>query len=138
MYHKAMAQKADPQSKRSFIQTAQDTTVETNILISLVQQVIDNCSDKRLCIQVYFGITQIKNTSDKITTLAQTLKVIAAVKASSPTDTDKAVQLVTNAQNVVHAVKMVLRDAVSCSLRPKKGCDNMVKFRRAVYAHGFK
>ncbi len=101
---------------------------ETSRLVKAIDPLIKSCADKRL-------VNQIQQTADKITTLAQTLKVIAAVKASSPRDTDKGHQLINNAQNLVHSVKMVLRDAISCSLRLRKDAPvDLVHFRKKVYA----
>ncbi|KAJ3260967.1 hypothetical protein HK103_006922 [Boothiomyces macroporosus] len=129
-YHNKLSHHNDPQAKRSFIQTAQDIMRETDKLEETVKVLIMWCADKRLC-------TQIQNTLARLVTLAQTLKVIAAVKASSPKDTDKAVQLVSCGQNVVQSVKMVLRDAISCSLRLKKDCpSDLVRFRKVIYAKG--
>ncbi|KAI8896423.1 Vinculin family-domain-containing protein [Globomyces pollinis-pini] len=127
-FHQKLSTATDPMAKRSFIQTAQDIMAETNLLIQAVQPLIDACADKRLCLQI-------KQTASKLSTLAQTLKVIAAVKASSPKDTDKAIQLVSNGQNLVQSVKMILRDSISCSLRLKKGTNSdLVRFRKAIYA----
>ncbi|KAJ3322065.1 hypothetical protein HDV06_003666 [Boothiomyces sp. JEL0866] len=127
-YHNKLSHHNDPQAKRSFIQTAQDIMRETDKLEETVKVLIMWCADKRLC-------SQIQNTLARLVTLAQTLKVIAAVKASSPKDTDKAVQLVSCGQNVVQSVKMVLRDAISCSLRLKKDCpSDLVRFRKVIYA----
>ncbi|KAJ3273104.1 hypothetical protein HDV01_004743, partial [Terramyces sp. JEL0728] len=129
-YHNKLSRHNDPQAKRSFIQTAQDIMRETDKLEETVKVLITWCADKRLC-------NQIQNTLARLVTLAQTLKVIAAVKASSPKDTDKAVQLVSCGQNVVQSVKMVLRDAISCSLRLKKDCpSDLVRFRKVIYAKG--
>lgn len=116
-----------PADKKAFIQTAQDIMSETAQLIKAVEPLIRCCADKRL-------VLQIQQTTARISTLAQTLKVIAAVKASSPRDSDKAVQLITNGQNLVQSVKAVLRDAISCSIRLKKGTEpDVVHFKKQVY-----
>jgi hypothetical protein len=126
-HHQELSHSLQPVSKKSFIQTAQDIAADTVNLIAAVQPLVQQCADKRL-------VLQIQQTSSRIQTLGQTLKILAAVKASSPRDRDKAVQLVSNGQNLVGSVKMILRDAISCSLRLKKGApSDLFRFRKVVY-----
>ncbi|KAI8852296.1 hypothetical protein BC829DRAFT_414568 [Chytridium lagenaria] len=77
---------------------------------------------------------------DRIDTLAQQLKIIAAVKTASPGDTDRDLQLVGCAQNLMMAVKSCLGNAEAGSLRAAKGWEknaggkakpmDMIRFRR--------
>ena len=126
-YHKELSQHVNPHSKKNFIETAKSITAETARLIKAVEPLSKACADKRL-------VQQISQTTDRVSTLAQTLKVIAAVKASSPRDTDKQSQLITNGQNLVASVKMVLRDAISCTLRLKgEAPADLVHFKKQIY-----
>ena len=126
-YHKALSTNVNPQSKKDFIKTAQDIMAETAKLIKAVNPLIISCADKRL-------VLQIQQTTARISTLGQTLKVIAAVKASSPRDTDKQSQLITNGQNLVGSVKMVLRDAISCTLRLRGDAPaDLIHFKKQIY-----
>jgi hypothetical protein len=126
-HHHELSHALTPASKRSFIQTAQEIAAETVNLVDAIQPLVQHCADRRL-------VMQIQQTSSRIQTLGQTLKIIAAVKASSPRDRDKAVQLISNGQNLVASVKMVLRDAISCSLRLKKGAPaDLFRFRKVIY-----
>ena len=129
LHHKELAErKVNPQAKKEFIQTAQDIVAETIALVKAVQPLMLGCADKRLT-------KQIQESTEKMITLAQTLKIIVAVKASSPGDKDKGVQLVMNAQNLVQAVKGALRNAISCSLKLKPDADQkLVRFRKVIYA----
>jgi vinculin len=117
-------------AKKSFIQTAQAIMIDTNKFIKAIQPIIDECTDKRLK-------AQIQSTLNRILTLAQQLKIIAAVKASAPNDSDKGVQLITSSQNLVASIKKALRDCVSCSIRARKGsnvAESGITFRKIVYA----
>lgn len=129
-YHQELSHQNNPQSKKSFIQTAQEIMLQTSKLVKAVEPLIKACADKRLAIQI-------NQTTTRTSTFAQTLKVVAAVKASSPRDTDKGVQLISNAQNLMQSVKHILRDAISCSLRLKKDVpDDLVHFKKVIYAKG--
>ena len=129
LHHKELAEKrVNPQAKKEFIQTAQSIVAETNLLVKSIQPLILDCADKRLT-------KQMQESIERMQTLAQTLKIIVAVKASSPGDKDKGVQLVMNAQNLVQAVKTGLRNAISCSLRLNPNSDlKLVRFRKVIYA----
>ncbi|KAL2918922.1 hypothetical protein HK105_201756 [Polyrhizophydium stewartii] len=132
-FHARLAHsRSDPAAKRSFIQAAQAIMVDANTLLKAAQPLVEACTDRRLRMQLQGTLTY-------ITTLAQQLKIVAAVKASSPLDADKDVQLVSCAQNLMKTVKMGLRDCVACSLRVRKGSEaaavaGIVKFRKVVYA----
>ncbi|KAH6566888.1 hypothetical protein BASA50_002594 [Batrachochytrium salamandrivorans] len=131
-YHQMLTHSAhDTGSKRLFIQAAQAIMTDANTLLKVTQNLADACTDRRLR-------TQLKNTLTHITTLAQQLKIVAAVKASSPSDADKDVQLISCAQNLMKSVKRGLRECVSCSLRVKKSAegtvnDSIITFRRVIY-----
>ena len=129
LHHKELAErKVNPQAKKEFIQTAQDIVAETNALVKAVQPLLNGCADKRLT-------KQMQESTERMLTLAQTLKIIVAVKASSPGDKDKGVQLVMNAQNLVQSVKGALRNAISCSLKLKPDADQKLgRFRKVIYA----
>jgi hypothetical protein len=115
-------------AKKSFVQSSQEILLEVGNLIKFVDVLRKSCADKRL-------VTQIENTTKNIVTLAQTLKVIAAVKASNPRDIDKSSQLVSVAKNLTNSVKVVLRDCISCSLRLKNDSPvDSTKFRKVVYS----
>ncbi|KAI8928410.1 Vinculin family-domain-containing protein [Entophlyctis helioformis] len=125
--------RSDPSAKRSFIQSAQGIMIDADGLLKAAKPLVDACTDKRLRMQL-------QGTLNYIQTLAQQLKIVAAVKASSPLDLDTGVQLVSCAQNLMKTVKLALRDCVSCSLRVRKGSEGaavsggVVKFRKVVYA----
>ncbi|KAK5670752.1 hypothetical protein QVD99_002523 [Batrachochytrium dendrobatidis] len=119
-------------AKRLFIQSAQAILVDANTLLKVAQPLAESCTDRRLRIQLNGTLTH-------MTTLAQQLKIVAAVKASSPLDSDRDVQLISCAQNLMKSVKTGLRECVSCSLRVKKGAEGsvsggIIKFRRVIYA----
>jgi hypothetical protein len=129
-YHKEMSIDHDPQHKKSFIQSAQGVVKETNVYIKAIQPLLDECTDQRLK-------AQLSGTVNRIGTLAQQLKIVAAVKASNPRDTDKGVQLITATQNLVASIKNGLRDCIACSIRSQKGSSthkSAVQFKKIVYA----
>ena len=104
---------------------------ETVKLVKAVEPFIKACADKRLAMQINQTVT-------RTSTFAQTLKIVAAVKASSPRDNDKGVQLISNAQNLMHSVKNILRDTISCSLRLKKDApSDLIHFKKVIYAKGY-
>ncbi len=122
------------ESKKAFIQNAQSIMLDSASFVKAVQPLIDDCTDKRL-------VAHLVATLGRITTLSQQLKILAAVKASSPLDTDKAVQLITASQNLVNSFKQALRECVSCSVRAKKGSRfNLrgINFRKVVYNSSIK
>jgi hypothetical protein len=122
--------KTRAKAKKLFIQTAQEIVSEASKLGTQIEPLVRHCSDKRL-------VQQIQSTTKSITTLSQQLKILVAVKASNPHDVDRGSQLVSNGKNLVHGVKMVLRDAISCTLRLRKDAPgDMFKFRKVIYAKG--
>ena len=70
-------------------------------------------------------------------TLSQQLKIVAAVKASSPLDEDTDQQLLQCARNLMEAVKRCLADSESASLKLLTTTATVataaVKFRRLMY-----
>ena len=76
-----------PEIKKDFIKAAHDIAAAANLVVSGARPIADGCSDKRLKVQI-------SSTIDRVITLVQQLKIIAAVKASSAADTDRDQQLV--------------------------------------------
>jgi hypothetical protein len=126
-FHHELSIQVSPQSKKAFIQTAQEILAEAGNLINAVDPIIQGCADKSLVIQT-------QATAKSIVTLAQTLKVIVAVKASSPRDADKSLQLISVAKNLTNQVKLILRDCIGCSLRLRNGSlGDSIKFKKVLY-----
>ncbi|KAJ3187897.1 hypothetical protein HDU85_006290 [Gaertneriomyces sp. JEL0708] len=127
-YHHTLRLNRDPGAKKQFIAAAQEIMGESNNVAKASRPLVDLCTDRRLK-------AQLLGTLDRIQTLGQQFKIVAAVKASAPTDTDKDAQLVACANNLMSGVKGCLRDCESASLRisEDKLKDIGVKFRRQVY-----
>eukprot|EP00842_Homolaphlyctis_polyrhiza_P005719 jgi/Hompol1/6148/HPOL_002653-RA len=123
--------KGNTVAKRDFIKAAQLIMLDAANLVAAAQPLVDACADKRLRMQLQGTLTY-------VTTLAQQLKIVAAVKASSPLDTDKSVQLVSCAQNLMRTVKAGLRDCVACSLRVKKLAGSAANSEQTAAAAAFK
>jgi vinculin len=125
-----------PEAKKGFINAAKDILLQTNAFAEPARKLAEKCSDKRLRKQL--GLTL-----EKISTLAQQLKIVAAVKASSPRDTDPDQQLIACAQNLMVAVKTALKECESAALRynaeqrasvpGKNPPGDTLKFRKMVY-----
>lgn len=116
--------------KKAYIQTAQGIVFEVNSFIKAMQPIIEDCTDKRLKLQI-------QSTLSRIVTMAQQMKIIAAVKASCPGDSDAGVQIVTACKNLVASIKMAFRDAIACSIRAGKGSRlalNAIQFKKVIYA----
>jgi hypothetical protein len=129
-YHKEMSANNDPQHKKVFIQTAQSVMKETSLYVKSIQPLIDECTDQRLKAQLLI-------TVNRIATLGQQLKIIAAVKASNPRDKDKGSQLITATQNLVTSIKNGLRESIACSIRSLKGScgkKSAIHFKKVVYS----
>ncbi|KAJ3210866.1 hypothetical protein HDU67_004936 [Dinochytrium kinnereticum] len=136
-HHHQLRKDASPEAKRAFITAAQQIMSEASAIVLASRPIADACSDKRLK-------TALLLTLDRIDTLAQQLKIIAAVKTSAPGDTDRDLQLVGCAQNLMVAVKACLNHAEAGSLRIAKGEKGggkvggghpplAIRFRRNVY-----
>ena len=117
------------ETKKGFITTASRIRDAAQNLTNKTRALADACSDLRLK-------SQLNGSLDKIMTFVQQLKIIAAVKASSPDDLDSEVQLITCARNLINAVKTGLRDAESASLR--SGDKETVRFTRTIYRKAIK
>ncbi len=119
-------------SKRGFIQCAQDILVQTNAFMAPTKNLADKCTDKRLR-------KQLMSTLEQMSTIAQQLKIVAAVKASAPFDCDRDHLLVECARNLMVTIKRCLKECESASLRQLKQeltgikTPEAVRFKRAVY-----
>ncbi|KAI9094399.1 Vinculin/alpha-catenin [Phlyctochytrium arcticum] len=115
-------------SKKAFIASAQAITSEANQVARASSPLIAACTDRRLR-------SQLVSRTDRIQTLGQQLKIVAAVKASAPQDRDRDAQMVACATNLMGAVKECLRDCESAALRisADKLKEMGVEFRRKVY-----
>lgn len=131
-FHNALKNKPTAENKAGFITASLGILGEVNALQALSKDLVEKCTDMRLR-------KQLSDTMDQITTTAQQLKIVAAVKASSPKDTDKDQQLITCAQNLVKVVKACMRECESSSLRQGSvsvSVDTMppkILFKRQVY-----
>ncbi|KAJ3094993.1 hypothetical protein HDU97_007360 [Phlyctochytrium planicorne] len=113
-HHQHLRKEASAESKRAFITAAQQIMSEASAIVLASRPIADLCTDKRLKSTLLLDL-------DRIDTLAQQLKIIAAVKTSAPGDTDRDLQLIGCAQNLMLAVKSCLNHAESGSLRVAKG-----------------
>ncbi|KAJ3088661.1 hypothetical protein HK102_008241 [Quaeritorhiza haematococci] len=109
-HHKALLTNPTPEAKRDFIRAAQDIMAQGLAIVEPVKKLAESCTDLRLR-------RQLLGTIDRVTTLAQQLKIVAAVKASAPRDTDRDHVLIACAQNLMQAVKTCLRESEAASLR---------------------
>ena len=106
--------------KSQLIGTAQSILSETQKIINHAKPLAHQCTDKILSKQLASILTRIE-------TLSQQLKIVAAVKASSPTDRDKGAQLINGAHNLVQSLKSCLKNCESACLRIPNGS---LKFRK--------
>jgi hypothetical protein len=131
-FHNLLKRDPTPESKKSFIKSAQDICSQSQKLLSYASPLSERCLDKRLK-------GQLKGSLDRVTTLGQQLKILAAVKTSAPMDTDRDQQLIACAQNLMVGVKNCLKESEAASLRvpgPPAGGGSAavtVRFRRNVY-----
>ncbi|KAJ3370801.1 hypothetical protein GGF31_003827 [Allomyces arbusculus] len=100
-----------PAAKLTLLGSTREVVQLCQMLDKHVRQIVDQCTDKRLR-------TALARSADLIPTLAQQLKILASVKASSPAnDLDAERGLVVCAQNLMTAVRDVLRHAEAAALR---------------------
>ncbi|KAJ3355790.1 hypothetical protein GGF32_001806 [Allomyces javanicus] len=100
-----------PAAKLTLLGSTREVVQLCQMLDTHVRQIVDQCTDKRLR-------TALARSADLIPTLAQQLKILASVKASSPAnDLDAERGLVVCAQNLMTAVRDVLRHAEAAALR---------------------
>ncbi|KAI8804389.1 Vinculin/alpha-catenin [Cladochytrium replicatum] len=126
-HHAALRQSPkNPIAKSAFIKAATDIANRAISLAREAEPLSKVCTDKRLRASLI-------GSTDRITTLVQQLKIVAAVKASSPADADRDVQLIACAQNITSSVKMCLRSCEAASLRISPSTAPSVKFRKVVY-----
>ncbi|KAI8834915.1 Vinculin family-domain-containing protein [Chytridium lagenaria] len=123
-HHALLRKDCTPETKRAFITAAQQIMSEASSIVLSTRPIADTCTDKRLKSALLLNL-------DRIDTLAQQLKIIAAVKTASPGDTDRDLQLVGCAQNLMMAVKSCLGNAEAGSLRAAKGGRKMQVERRS-------
>lgn len=114
--------------------------MHTLALTAPAREIANACTDKRLKYQLLA-------TLDRIDTLAQQLKILAAVKAASPKDTDKDFQLILCATNLMLSIKSCLKDCDTITttrlLKTRRDSNNgastkksgleAMTFRRKVY-----
>ncbi|KNE68247.1 hypothetical protein AMAG_12921 [Allomyces macrogynus ATCC 38327] len=100
-----------PAAKLTLLGSTREVVQLCQLLDTHIRQIVDQCTDKRLR-------TALARSADLIPTLAQQLKILASVKASSPAnDLDAERGLVVCAQNLMTAVRDVLRHAEAAALR---------------------
>ncbi|KAJ3410244.1 kinesin-like protein Klp8 [Chytridiales sp. JEL 0842] len=97
-HHNLLKTNPLPETKKSFIKSAQNISLEASRLVSYATPLMERCTDKRLK-------TQLKGSLDRLTTLGQQLKILAAVKTSAPGDTDQDALLVACARNLMQESK---------------------------------
>ncbi|KAJ3332633.1 hypothetical protein HDU76_013588 [Blyttiomyces sp. JEL0837] len=110
LHHLQLRKDPTPESKKSFIQAAKEIHDESIQLTTSARPLSEKCSDRRLRVQL-------SGTLDRVVTLSQQLKIVAAVKASAPNDTDRDSQLIACAQNLMMAAKSCIRESEASSLR---------------------
>ncbi|KAJ3389342.1 hypothetical protein HDU92_001098 [Lobulomyces angularis] len=102
-FHQELKFNPTGESKKGFINAAKEIVNHTGNVVNPARILANSCTDLRLK-------KNLLGTLDKITTLSQQLKIVAAVKASSPQDTDRDLQLIGCAQNLMMALKASLRE----------------------------
>ncbi|KAJ3285688.1 hypothetical protein HK104_009373 [Borealophlyctis nickersoniae] len=125
-FHNQLKNSPTPAAKKAFIAAAQAITQESTTIATSARILVDACTDRRLK-------AQLQTTLERITSLGQQLKIVAAVKASAPMDRDRDAQLVSCATNLMMAVKACLRDCESASLRVRTGFVSEIRFRKQVF-----
>ncbi|KAI8593742.1 Vinculin/alpha-catenin [Geranomyces variabilis] len=128
LLHVDMRKRTTPALKKAFIASAQQITAESVAVCKSSKALVGVCKDKRLT-------KQLLATIDRIETLGLQLKIVAAVKASTPEDRDQDALLVQCANNMMSSVKAALLDSESASLRvtPEALEAIGVRFRRQVH-----
>ncbi|RKO92004.1 Vinculin family-domain-containing protein [Blyttiomyces helicus] len=124
--HAELTANPSPATKKAFITTAQSITTTSTALAERARILASACTDRRLR-------AQLLATVERIISLAQQMKIVAAVKASAPKDRDRDSQLIACAGNIMEAVKACLRECESASLRVRVGEGGGLRFQRAVY-----
>lgn len=112
-YHIELRFSSAAETKKGFINAAKDIVMHASNIDIPAKQLAEQCTDLRLKRQLLQSI-------DRIGTIAQQLKIVAAVKAASPKDTDRDQQLIQCAQNLMQAVRTVLRYCEVASIRINK------------------
>jgi hypothetical protein len=115
------------ESKRAFLQLIQKIQKEAGNIVKSCKTILDTCYEPKIKIQMSKGL-------ERIETLSQQLKIIAAVKTAAPLDKDKDQQLITCAKNIVKSLKQSIQDSQLASLLPKKDANlEIVTFKRNFY-----
>ena len=127
-FHKKLLYECTPENKHGFIKAAMDILAEVNKLIAPAKLLADPCTDARIKKQLLASI-------DTILLTAQQLKIVAAVKASSPSDKDKDSQLVSSAHNLMSAIKNYLRmcESASAHQKTKQSRENLRSKRKTMF-----
>jgi hypothetical protein len=122
-FHNELKLRPTPEAKKGFITAARDIVSHTNELVKPAKTVSDGCTDIRLQ-------RNLVGTLDRLSTLAQQLKIVAAVKAAAPKDTDQDAQLIMCAQNLQVSIKGSVKECDSISLKQKSVALSPLKFQR--------
>ncbi|KAI3633133.1 hypothetical protein MIR68_009208 [Amoeboaphelidium protococcarum] len=129
----ALYKQNTPQSKADMMKTVQNMQVDIQQLLQHGKNVKDNCTDKSLKLQL-------SQAMERMQTLSVQLKIVAAVKIAEPKDIDSEKQLILCSQNLMAAVKSMLKASEAASLRAFKTTANvavaMIKFRKVLYKKG--
>ncbi|KAI8818931.1 Vinculin/alpha-catenin [Fimicolochytrium jonesii] len=127
-HHTNLRLSPHPSTKKEFIAAAGQIGVEAANVAKAAGVVVGVCPDKRLR-------ATLLGTLDRVQTLGQQLRIVAAVKASAPGDRDQDRLLIACSNNLMNAVKLSLQDCESASLRvPPHVLEQIgVRFRRQVH-----
>jgi hypothetical protein len=121
-----------PASKVQILASAREIISLINELLKSIHTLSDICNDKRLR-------TAMMQSAEFLPTLAQQLKIMAAVRATAPgNDIDSQRQLESVVSNFIKAIKDVLRRAEAASLRTSTTASPTAiraasKFKRNLY-----
>lgn len=122
----ALSSDGSSTNKKRFIEVAKQISVSSQSFVNSIKPLSEVCTDRRLK-------NQLEQATERLTTLQQQMKILAAVKASSPSDRDKDAQLVACATNLINTTKTLLRDAESASLRVPANSEYSFKFRKQLF-----
>jgi vinculin len=135
LFHNELKLRPTPEAKKGFIMAARDIVTHSNELVTPAKVVADGCTDNRM-------VRNLTGTLDRLSTLAQQLKIVAAVKASSPGDRDQDAQLIHCGQNLMQAIKGCMRECDAVSIKQHSVAIKFVKINPDMAAplvpQGFK
>jgi hypothetical protein len=120
-------------SKQELSKNTKSMQSDISELVKQGRKILDSCSDKALK-------AQLTQAMERMETLSTQLRIVTAVKIAEARDVDSERQLVLCSQNLMNAVKTMLKASEAASLRSMSSAATVataaIKFRKVLYTKG--